>query len=182
MDLAEHLETHLGKIRRGWSSKSAPGIQVCSFADCPTVDLTTLSTLGLSDTILQLAGERRVRQELVMVVGADVAADDIVRLLLHMGSEVQERGSALLRGEVFPLEGPVSADSGARALYASMPVVFPEGIETFSGTSPPTVIVWLFPILPPEVQLVEEVGWSEFEERLQATNPALFDYRRLSVV
>lgn len=181
MNAAEHLERYLGPMERGWSSASLPGVQVCVFRDQPAPGVTTLATLGLSNTVLAMSGHRPVRQELLLGVRNDAPLEELAKLLMHIGELMIERGGALLRGDVLPLESTVAPSSTANALYASIPVVFPEGLATLGDTSPATVIVWLVPLQSTEAMLVEMFGWSEFENRLEAANPDLFDLGRESV-
>jgi len=182
MNAAEHLERHLGPMDRGWSSSSLPGVQVCLFRDRPLAGVTTLATLGLSDTVLAMSEGRKVRQELLMAVRNDRAPEEFGKLLIHIAEGLQRSGQALVRGEVIPLGGRLAADSTAEALYASIPVVFPEGLATLTDSSPPTVFVWLVPLLPREAAYVGSSGWSELEDRLEAADPDLFDLRRGSVI
>ncbi|MEY4576644.1 MAG: hypothetical protein RL701_1347 [Pseudomonadota bacterium] len=74
------------------------------------------------------------------------------------------------------------ANSGVSALYASLPVVFPEGVDTLQDTTPPTVFVWLVPLPAAEAACVESSGWNELEDLWEATDPDLFDLYRRSVV
>jgi Suppressor of fused protein (SUFU) len=182
MNAAEHLESHLGPMEVGWSSSSLPGVQICLFRDRPVAGVITLTTLGLSNTVLAMSTDRRVRQELLIATPDDRAPEEFGKLLLHIAERLQKRGQALLRGDVVPLGDKLTVDSAADALYASMPVVFPEGLATLADSSPPTVFVWLIPLLPSEVTFVESSGWNEFEDRLEAVDPDVFDLCRDSVV
>lgn len=182
MNAAEHLEQSLGKMERGWSSVSTPGIRVCLFRNQPTSGVDTLTTLGLSNTILAMNEGRSVRQELMMTVPVDRAKENFARKLLHIAERLVNSGRALLRGDVVDLGGTIASDSSAEALYAAIPVVFPEALATLPDTSPPTVFVWLIPLLPTEAAFVKSSGWSDFEDRLEASEPDLFDLRRDAVV
>jgi hypothetical protein len=182
MNVAEHLERHLGTMEQGWSSKSLPGVQVCWFRDQPDPGTNTLSTLGLSNTVLSMPRNRSVRQELLITVRDGEPVEELAKLLLGVTEEVQRRRRALLRGDVVPLGESICAHATADALYAAIPVVFPDALATLRDSSPPTVIVWLIPIRPPEAELIRASGWSVFEDRLEATEADLFDLCRESVV
>jgi hypothetical protein len=182
MNAAEHLERNLGPMEVGWSSDSLGGVQVCLFRNQPVHGALTLATLGLSDTVLAMADGRGVRQELLLAIHDDRAPEEFVKLVLHIAERQQRNGQALLRGDVISLGEQLAADSAAESLYASMPVVFPEGIETLSDSSPPTVFVWLVPILPREASFIASSGWSGFEDRVESADPDLFDVCRVSVI
>jgi hypothetical protein len=182
MNTAEHLEQHLGPMERGWSSASLPGVQVCLFRDQPSPGVITLATIGLSNTVLAMSAERKVRQELLLAVRDDLPAEELAKLLIDVAELLIKRGRALLRGDIVRLGDRVAADSAADALYASIPVAFPDGLATLMDSTPATVVVWLIPLQPPEAAFVESSGWSDFEERLEAANPDLFDPERESVV
>lgn len=181
MNVAEHLEHNLGQITRGWLSDSTRGVQVCLFANEPNVGVNTLSTLGLSDTILSMPNGRKVRQELLIAVQGSKTPDELAKLLLHVADHLQSEKQALLRGDVFPLGSKIDEDSDADSLYASIPAVFPDELATLNDTSPATVFVWLIPLQQAEVEYLETVGWSDFEDRLEAAEPDLFDLRRASI-
>ena len=181
MNVAEHLEATLGRIERGWSSAVVAGVQVCMFPERPSRGSTTLATLGLSNAVLAMREGRTVRQELLTVVPSVRPPEEFAQLLLWVAERVNADGRAVLRGDVLPLPDPVAKDSACRALYAAIPVVFPESLRTLDDTVPATVFVWLFPVLPAEVVFIAQSGWSEFEDRLESAQPDLFDLQRSSV-
>jgi len=55
-------------------------------------------------------------------------------------------------------------------------------LATYEETLPPTVIVWLVPILPAEAAYVRDAGWEQFEDLLERSDVDLFDLQRASVV
>jgi len=69
----------------------------------------------------------------------------------------------------------------ANQVYASIPTVYADGFSMLKESAPPTVFVWLFPLLPDETAFVQQSGWSEFENRLELINPDLFDVCRTTV-
>lgn len=182
MNAAEHLERYLGPMERGWSSGSLPGVQVCLFRDRPDSGVITLATLGLSNTVLAMSDDREVRQELLLAVRNDKLLEELAKLLIHISEMLINSGRALLRGDVIPLENWIAAGSEANALYASIPVAFPDGLATLRDSTPATVVVWLIPLQPNEAACVASSGWSVFEDRLEAADPDVFDLFRDSVV
>lgn len=174
-----HLEQFLGPITMGWRPTGEPvGVQICLFRDQPIPGVLTYSTLGLSRHVLSLSGGRSVRQEFVMAARSRFEHHDLPNVLLHLAEAAVTKHRALLCGEVVPLAHPIVPGSPCRNLYVSLPVVFPEGFDTYRGTRPPTVFAWLFPITDAEVEVVQCCGWSQFEEELEMSDPDLFDLTR----
>lgn len=183
MSIVEHLEAHLGTIAGGWSRKSeTQSLQVVRFADRPDPSVSTFATLGLSRHVLAMPREREVRQELLFAAHDRYPADRIASFLLSFAEYVGDRHRALLRGDVVGPADPLIPGVAATAVYASLPVVYPDGLATFRGSEPPTVLVWLIPLLPDEAPWVKAHGWSAFEDRLEAAEPDLFDLDRPPVV
>lgn len=129
-----------------------------------------------------MSEQRTVRQELLLAIRDDGALEDWCKALLDVADHVRTEGYASLRGDVIAIGERIARGSAARAVYASIPVVFPDGLATLKDSSPPTVFVWLIPVLPTETRFIEKFGWSKFEDRLEATDPDLFDPHRGSVV
>jgi hypothetical protein len=125
---------------------------------------------------------RRVRQELLFAVQDNRDAGEFVKLLFHVAENLIRTGHALLRGDIIPLCSSIAPGSAADTLYASIPVVFPEGLATLNDSMPATVFVWLIPLQSPEVAFVKSSGWSEFEDRLEIADPNLFNLYRSSIV
>lgn len=122
MNIAEHLERYLGRIDRGWSSDSLPGVQVCLFPDCPEQGLITLATLGLSNKVLGLGVGREVRQEIIIAFRPVTASiDEFVRVLMQFAERIGLDGRAVLRGDVIEIEGMEPTHG---SLYAAIPVGF----------------------------------------------------------
>ena len=182
MSISTHMERHLGTIERGWStSMGATGVQVCRFRDQPYPSASTYATLGLSHHVLHLKESREVRQELLLSVQASQAQEKLAATLFEVATCMLQEHRALLRGEVIHLGAPLPHGVEATALYASLPALFPESLATYSGTEPPTVFVWLFPIFPGEARFIAAHGWSAFEDLLEQRAPDLFDLHRVPI-
>ena len=183
-DLVAHLETYLGAIAGGWS-RDAAGVpmrfQVVRFDDRPDQGLVTYSTLGLSDHVIDLP-MKAVRQELVMAVRRPSAGPHVVSVLATVGDWMLERHQGLLRGEVLRNGGAIPEGGSLDSLYASVPVMLPDGFATMATTDPATVFVWLIPVSDEEAGLVATHGWPWFEERLIERQPDLFDLNRSAIV
>lgn len=102
--------------------------------------------------------------------------------LLTVAHDLISTHRALLRGEVIGPRGPIVAGSVLEAYYCALPVYFKDGLATFRGTVPGTVIIWVVPISHAEAHFVWEHGWQKFEDLLIARDPDLMDLRRNSLV
>jgi hypothetical protein len=178
-----HLERYLGQIRQGWKPVGEPqGVQVCSFDNQPRDSAVTYSTLGLSQHVLAMPDDRCVRQEIVLAIESQYRDHTLANLLFHVAAPIIHNHRAILRGDVIDPGGRILPRATCTHLYATSPVVFPDGFEIFEGSSPPTVLVWLIPITHPEAHFVHAHGWSTFEDALEENDPDLFDLRRSSIV
>lgn len=179
----EHLEAFAGEILGGWS-EGADGrklpFQVVQTAGGPHAGTTTFSTLGLSKTAL--CGGRSgkaIRHELIMIVPSDAIPPNIVGILQQAGTEALASDHAYLRGEVLGPRGVLFEGYEPKALYACIPVYFPEDFAGLnSQESGEVVFVWLVPLLDEEVAFVQSNGWKAFEQKWMIENPDLVDYRR----
>lgn len=178
-NIAQHLEQHLGTIAEGWGDRG--GIQVVRFPDTPEPGVDTYSTLGLSETALPMSGGRAVRQELLVTVYASYDRTAVASFLLSFAEYIASQKRALLRGDVVGPSIPVIPGVRANAVYASMPVFFPDEFSTFRGSDPATVMVWLLPLPPVDAELVKSQGWDAFEDRLEAEAVDFWDLDRPSL-
>jgi hypothetical protein len=153
---------------------------VVRFPDRPEPGVVTYSTLGLSKQALAMPGGREVRQELVFAAHDRYPADAIASFLLSFAEYIRSR-RALLRGDVVGPADPIIPGAPMTAVYASLPVVWPDGFATDRASTPPTVLVWLIPLRSEEAAQVKTGGWNAFEDRLEASDPDLFDLDRPAV-
>lgn len=183
-ELVNHLERHLGDIQQGWGPEKRGGLQVALFSDTPSAGLATLVSLGLSNHILQMAGGRTVRQELLLVAGRHAPLEQLAALLLTVAETILNSHQALLRGHVLTLAEPVIPGSALTHLYVCVPFFLNEEARTLQSSSPPTIFAWLVPITQVEASYIEKSGWSAFEDKLEELGEEmnLFDLERLSVV
>lgn len=178
MNVDKHLEEHLGPIANGWRAvDDRNGLSVAAFPEQPSPGVTTLATLGLSYHLLD-QGESQIRQELLLGFHGDHSTGVLSMLLVHLAERLLTNHRAIRRGEVVPLGYPIVNGSMARCVYACAPCVYAHGLELCSTTSPPTIIVWLIPVLPSEVAYINAHGWSSFEDQLERHDPDLFDLLR----
>jgi hypothetical protein len=183
MTIAEHLERYLGPIAEGWGDDTSDGaIRVVRFANQPEPGVSTYATLGLSARILPMKGGRPARQELLFVAKHDYPSQQVASFLLTFAEYVASKQQALLRGDVVGPAAPIIPGVQAKSVYAAIPVVFDDGLATFSGSQPPTVIVWLLPLVAREPAWVRSNGWDAFEDALEAAEVDLFDLDREPVM
>jgi hypothetical protein len=183
----EHLEAHLGQMSVGWE-RNADGIRlpfrVLRFNAAPDPGAVTFSTLGLSTEELRSPRDGRViRQEFLMTCLADQADYNIPAILQQVALERIRTKEAILRGEVLGPRGSLFPIGGMSALYAAIPVYFPQDIQTVTvAIGQQAVFVWLMPIHATEAAYVETHGWRAFEELLEREDPDLRDLARAAIV
>ena len=167
-DVISHLEQHLGPIQEGWKPSAGDSrIHAVHFADRPNPGVDTFTTLGLSRTPLPMSNGRAVRQEFLISVYPRYPQRDIASFLTTFAEYVLSMNRALLRGDVIGPFKPLIPGVQAAAVYSSMPVFFEREFATYSGSTPPTVIVWLVPLVGPEPEFIRTAGWERFEEELE---------------
>lgn len=177
--LPEHYELHLGKIARGWSDETEKhGIQIVCFERQPEAGVKTYATLGLSRYIVELPGQKLIRQELLISANELFASDAVAGLVLSLAEYIVKRGKALLRGEVIGPGAPVVEGSTLAAIYVTNPSPFDRSFAEFDSGSPATVFAYLVPITGEEATLVSKRGWRWFEDRLEEQNPDIWDLAR----
>jgi hypothetical protein len=183
MSLVHHVETFLGPIDKGWKlNDSSTGIQVVGFYDKPFEGATTYVTIGFSQHVLPMPNGRSVREELVVSAYKEYAAGAIASFLLTFCDHILSKHQALLRGDVIGPSGPIIPTVPVNAVYSAMPVLFDSGFATYTGTTPPTVLVWLIPIHAVEASFVRSDGWNKFEDMLEINNPDLLDLERKPII
>jgi hypothetical protein len=183
MGLPEHLEEFLGPIQGGWS-RSADGrkmpFAVVDFARGPRLGVATFCTLGLSKIPLHAHTEgTHVYQELVVVVPVSLRVGPVPGILQQIGEEAIAKGDAVLRGDVIGPRGPLfSKNSRMEALYAAIPVCFPDAFATYREDDRDVVMVWLIPISAAEAEFARARGWRRFEDELTKAECDLTDIER----
>jgi len=188
MSIVKHLEQHLGSIQYGWgersesqASVSRARIQVARFDGVLLDEAVTYATIGLSDIVKLMDDGREVRQELLFAAHARYPGSQIASFLLSFAEWVGKHEGALLRGQVIGPSTSLIPDVTANALYVSNPVIFPDGISSYTDTNPPTVIAWLIPLVAGEAERVRNEGWRKFEDTLETVGVDLLDLNRKSI-
>lgn len=185
MTILEHFEKHLGPLADGWKVTNPPSkeaeIRVVRFPRMPSAGATTFATIGLSDQVVTFAAGRAGRQELLFAARDEYPPGQVASFLLTFADFIKSSSLALLRGDVVGPSAPLIPGVAANAVYASVPVVFPPGIETYREASPVTVIVWLIPLMSSEAEFIRRSGWSQFEDLMEKRDPDLFDLNRAPI-
>jgi len=179
-DLISHIESHLGAIDGAWSETADADplvTKILRFRGVPDTELSTVTTLGLSDRELAMPSGRTVRQELMMCA-MHRDEEHLPGLVGAVAEDLVNSGRALARGEVVGPAGPLCDGTGLTAIYAAPPVFFPVGLQVFRASTPPTIFVLLLPITDDESTFIAGQGWEAFEELLESTDVDLFDFRR----
>jgi hypothetical protein len=185
-DLIHHMESHLGKIDRGWS-RDIDGhklpFQVVLFERGPIDGAKAIATLGLSDIPLKLTGDDRlIRQELVMLFRETLGHRNLPGIIQQVAMEAIGKGRGYLHGEVIGPRGRLVEGCSLSALYVAVPVYFPDTFYVFRPPSgDPVVFAWLVPVSEQETKCIRDRGWAEFEERLADRDPDLLDFNRESL-
>ncbi|MPV64456.1 suppressor of fused domain protein [Burkholderia sp. BE17] len=183
--IIDHFEKFLGPIKQGWRDKNIqegkPSLMIARFSNTPFENTSTYATIGLSDSLLYLPGDRQVKQELLFSAHDTYSAELISSFLLTFCDYVRSREWVLARGDVVGPSAPLIPGVAANAVFACPPVIFPDGIDLYKGESQPTIIVWLVPLVGNESSVVKQKGGSRFEGILEQSNPDLLDLNRLPV-
>ncbi|WP_258047698.1 suppressor of fused domain protein [Burkholderia pseudomallei] len=168
------------------SLAQAPGIpltRLSEFARPPLFEAaSTYATIGLSDHLLELADGRQVRQELLFAAHDNYASDAIASFLLSFSEFVRSKSWALARGDVVGPSAALIPGVAVNSVYACPPVIFPEGLGLYSGSSPSTIIAWLVPLTGDEGSAAKRIGGDSFEEMLERSNPDLLDLNRPGII
>jgi hypothetical protein len=185
MTLIDHLELHCGQIVGGFTELHQE-LQVIQLQRGPVKGTATLATLGLSHHVMHSSNGsgKRFRMELVMLFRESEGRRNLPGVLQQAGTEALRHHHGLLRGDVIGPWGPLQEGATAEALYASVPVYFPESFHEYTppdGTLP-IVLVWMVPITTSEAAFVRKAGWGAFERELERHDPDVLNLRRSAIV
>jgi hypothetical protein len=185
--ILKHLETYLGPVAVGWT-RNADGVSmpfdVLRFDNAPNAGTVTFATVGLSQhTQRSQQTGKIIPQEFMMSCHDDQKDLSFPAVLQQVGAQASRQGRALLRGEVIGPRGQLFPGSQMTALYAAIPIYFPESMHSMiPSTGGETVFVWLLPLYESEAKLVAAKGWETFERRLAEMDPDVTDLGRPAVI
>ncbi len=179
MTLIEHIESYLGSIDKGWSLKfQSRDIQVVKILNCPSLGVSTYATLGMSDFELNLPNGK-VRQELIFSIYDSYDEEDAASFLLTFAESILHSNKGLLRGEVIGPGDSLVSGAKTNSIYVSIPVVFDERVQVYSGGNGGNVVfAWIMPLQEAEVRHVNESGWNSFEDNLSKVHTDFWDLNR----
>lgn len=182
MKLYDHLEKFLGTVTQSFSLENRDlGVQVLEFHNTPTSRVKTYSTLGLSNHILCSKTGIEFRQEFIFAAYEEFNRRDIASVILSLCEYVLENHIAFLRGEIIG-EKQLFPNVEANSLYISIPVFWDDEFHIFSESTPPTIFIWLLPIMSDEFHFIKTYGWSAFEDKLELTECDFWDLNRKSIL
>lgn len=197
-DLLDHYELRLGSCARRWindprdpqgSLADVAGLaeqeiyQVLKFEHQPVQSVNTFVTYGLSRHVLDthdppLKPTCAVRMELLACVSEAIPDAAIAYLLMSFGNAMLRKKQAPMSGEIIDWHTTIFEDPRFRYLYCTEPLLFPEGLAVFEGSSPETVIAWLLPVTEAEAKYAMNVGFEKFNDLLRAERPDVFAFDR----
>jgi len=155
---------------------------VARFLNVPFSGSSTFATVGLSDNPLKLLDGRLIRQELIFSVHDVYPADAVASFLLTFSEFVRSQSRALARGDVIGPSASLIPDVAASAVYTCPPVIFPTGLDFYTESSPPTIVVWLVPLVGGEAVAAKKISNNGFEDIFEDKNPDLLDLNRVALV
>lgn len=180
MNVIKHLETHIGKIEKGYIDQERQNrISVSTFSDQPFNDLKTYSTLGLNRYNLGY----KSFFELLFVCHKSYNAEKTSSFLSHFADYLINNRYYLLRGDVIPLPRKIIDSSDMDCLYISLPFYFDTDIQVLHTEDRNIVFPLLIPIYSSEAKIIEQKGWDSFEDflsKIEADN--LWDLNRAPYV
>jgi hypothetical protein len=184
--LIEHLELYFGRIESGWKPRewTDPAIQVVEFRGGRVPGVTVVSTLGLSSFAMTSAlSEKKIRQELFVMVRGEQLDPRLPAALDQVARERVRTDKPVLRGEVIQKQDHLLQKGDFVALYATLPIYYPNVFWTFHANDEGDVVFcWLLPIKDKERSYIQQHGWSAFEEILDKATVNLFDLGRPSLL
>lgn len=179
-----HIETHLGEMIGGWTDIARHGIGVSLFKKrVRNEEYSVTVTVGLSNHILHQSSGKNLRQELMIVTTDDMRryGERIAELLAMLCDEIIDRHAAVSIWDVLHSFSEVIPGSPIRSVFARPADVFPEEFAIID-TDPPTVFVWLVPILSEEYEFIKTIGREEFDKLIVDRMPKIYSWKRASIL
>jgi hypothetical protein len=100
---------------------------------------------------------------------------------MSFGNAMLRKMQAPVNGEIIRM-GSVLENPKFQYLYCSEPLLHPQELVVFNGTSPETVLAWLFPITAAEADFVVTKGYRTFHELLRTEDTDVLAFDRRSEV
>jgi hypothetical protein len=182
--LIEHLESRLGRVRRGTNlglDGAEQPFQVAELSGGGQLEgSTSYATMGLSALALSHPDSARpLRMELIMSTHSAQSPGRLPQSLMLVAGQLSRDHLAILKGETIPLPGPITDGSRLSFLYAMHPAYFDEEFDALAlGRGRAAAIVWLVPIAASEKSFIAARGWSSFDDQIARFDPDLLDLFR----
>jgi hypothetical protein len=109
-------------------------------------------------------------------------SENMPAVLHQIVNERKQNMSAVLRGEAIRKSGTLFEQGNFVALYATLPIYYPDEMWACRAEGLDVVFTWLLPITQPEWVFHAQKGWSKFETLLNKARFDLFDLNRPSIV
>ncbi|MBE1590022.1 suppressor of fused domain protein [Nonomuraea angiospora] len=186
--LIDHLERRLGVMEGGRRIAGLPeggSLSIARFANGQLQGVVSYASIGLSNVPLQSrSAPRGLHMELIACeYQRDDTDDSLPSALTALAARLLREETAILRGEVVRLPGPLRPDSAMVGLYAALPVYFDPPFKSVVVENDCHVaVVWLVPVGAMEIRYIEKFGYPAFEGELVARAPDLLDLRRGEIV
>ncbi|MDQ1097669.1 MULTISPECIES: suppressor of fused domain protein [Chryseobacterium] len=183
MELIKHIEKYLGVITKGESisHEKDQKFLFAKFRDLPIENVTTYTSLGLSNHVLAIKDDKNVRIEILFSIYTEQESERVTDLLFYVANKIIDKHKFPLRGQIIDIPESILEDSSLTSLYVSIPVFFDENFAVLKGTNPDTVFAWLFPIYKEEKDFIVKHGWSKFEDILENGECDFWDLNRENI-
>ena len=172
---ARLLQARLGQPDEEWKGTadgSPYGFTLLKYSGRPSEGVAAYLTLGLSDRELDLPGEGPVRQEL-LICHEEAEGWNSPSLLHYTAERLLQQGQALRQGEVLDYSETLFDGYSFEGLYCALPLFFDLTDEAL-----PVRFLQLIPLNRGEITYIEEMGWREFEKRVEKMKGLLLDLLR----
>ncbi|WP_461474143.1 suppressor of fused domain protein [Microbacterium sp. HJ5] len=182
-ELIRHLERTLGPIEAGFrlspDRRSTP-FQIARFMGGSGGSSSGYCTIGLSrHSLVSPRSAKSIRLELLMLAPESAPPSPVVSTIHQVATGMLSSRRPILRGDVIGPAGPMTVSPRFEALYATVPVYFPDEFATaLNEDGDPVSIAWLVPITSREAQFVFDNGWDAFESILESQDPDLTSFTR----
>ncbi len=180
MEVIKHIEKYLGAITGGESisNEKDEKFLFAKFRNQPIENVTTYTSLGLSNHVVNIKDDKDIRMELIFSIYTEQESNLINDILFYIGNKILQNHKAPLRGQTIDIPKNILPDSSLTALYVSIPVFFEEDFAVIKGTDPDIIFAWLFPIFKEEKDFIIKHGWSKFEDILESAECDFWDLKR----
>ena len=177
----QHIEATLGQPDEVWRRErdgSLLQFQVLLFRNKPEDGSFCLVTFGLSAHHFEGPKGGILRFELLLCGRSHFDSKALSALLIAVGRYCLGKHSAPGLHGILPGDGAVLDNPKFEHIYWSFPGLLPEEFELCRNVSPPVHFFQLLPISSAERDLIQSLGWREFEDRLCRSRVDVLEFDR----